>query len=72
MTDTETLAEAVDEITDEAQKLLDRLETLGVINERALDILGVAAVSLLATCSPEQRMAVLDVWMARVRVLACR
>ena len=45
----ETRTEAVGEIIDEVRKLLDRFETLGFSHERALDILGVAATSLVKT-----------------------
>ncbi len=65
----ETSTEAVDEISDEARKCLDRFEALGFSNGRALDILGVAALSLLkTTADPEAEF---DAWWGRIGRL-CR
>jgi hypothetical protein len=65
----ETIAEAAEEITDEAQKLIDRFEALGFSNGRALDILGVAALVLLDT-APDAQVA-FAAWWGRIERL-CR
>lgn len=63
------MAEAVDEISAEAEKVLDRLEVMGFSNERVLDILGVAALTMLSTCPLDQRQVVYDAWIGRLKSL---